>query len=918
MKYAKGLFLVLLMALLSLPLSVVRAAGGSIAGKVTDPKGAAIPGASVTVTNKTTNQDFSTVTDAQGRYKVEGLTAGVYDIVIVAKGFKESRQADIKVEDNAVRSVDVGLEIAPVEAQVKVATGPQKGNLDPVYQTLRQFGKTDQDFTGPYAVVNNLALKRDAATFTLKTGELYFITPVESRITAAVFIGTGEFSLTPPTAIEKKSIKIFTNEDGITEEFTHLVLRFTDKTFEEIKSSPNVTMKSGGSAASQAHDHYHSNQELLRKRLHDNRELRTLFDLYNPGHEGFFNAFIDGKRFNKLVFVLEPLGVPGANPEEVALFSYGETDGGLWTVFHRAQEYKQGTASSSEDRRVIDITHHQIDAAIKGSHLTATDRITFRNLIPGTRVVPFDLYRSLRVTGVQDSEGNDLTFIQEDKDDDADFGVIFAKPLEVGKTYQLVVQYDGDEALRDSGGGNFILIPRSTWYPGNANALYAEDRAIFDMTFRYPNKYLFVGTGAPVEPDSRDGDISIAKWSSGKTELAVAGFNYGSFKRKEVADKDSGYNIEFYANTEVPGELRRIQQDIERLESQGVKTDTTLGSISTTAMADSALADAQNSMRVYNVFFGKLPYSRIAMTQQPAGFFGQAWPTLVYMPYLAFIDTTQRAQLLGTRGGTNTFWRYVAPHEIAHQWWGHMIGWDSYHDQWMSEGFAEFSASLYVQAVRGTDKFIDFWEDQRQRIITSRPATKDRKPYTVGPVTQGYRLNSGKTGAIAQFLIYPKGAYILHMLRMMMYKGQGGDAKFQAMMKDFVQTHFNQDVSTEDFKRVVEKHMTKEMDVDKNGKMDWFFNEWVYGTEVPAYKFQYNVSQDGMLNAKLTQSGVSDDFVMLVPIYIDTGKGWAKIGSAQVAGNTSVDINLKLPSVPKRIAACAMNDVLATSIENSK
>ena len=918
MKYAKGLFLVLLMALLSLPLSVVHAAGGSIAGKVTDPKGAAIPGASVTVTNKTTNQDFSTVTDAQGRYKVEGLTAGVYDIVIVAKGFKETRQADIKVEDNAVRSVDVGLEIAPVQAQVKVATGPQKGNLDPVYQTLRQFGKTDQDFTGPYAVVNNLALKRDAATFTLKTGELYFITPVESRITAAVFIGTGEFSLTPPTAIERKSIKIFTNEDGITEEFTHLVLRFTDKTFEEIKSSPNVTMKSGGPAASQAHDHYHSNQELLRKRLHDNRELRTLFDLYNPGHEGFFNAFIDGKRFNKLVFVLEPLGVPGANPEEVALFSYGETDAGLWTAFHRAQEYKQGTASSSEDRRVIDITHHQIDAAIKGSHLTATDRITFRNLIPGTRVVPFDLYRSLRVTGVQDSEGNDLAFIQEDKDDDADFGVIFAKPLEVGKTYQLVVQYDGDEALRDSGGGNFILIPRSTWYPGNANALYAEDRAIFDMTFRYPNKYLFVGTGAPVEPDSRDGDISIAKWSSGKTELAVAGFNYGSFKRKEVADKDSGYNIEFYANTEIPGELRRIQQDIERLESQGVKTDTTLGSISTTGMADSALADAQNSMRVYNVFFGKLPYSRIAMTQQPAGFFGQAWPTLVYMPYLAFIDTTQRAQLLGTRGGTNTFWRYVAPHEIAHQWWGHIIGWDSYHDQWMSEGFAEFSASLYVQAVRGNDKFIDFWEDQRQRIITSRPATKDRKPYTVGPVTQGYRLNSGKTGAIAQFLIYPKGAYILHMLRMMMYKGQGGDVKFQAMMKDFVQTHFNQDVSTEDFKRIVEKHMTKEMDVDKNGKMDWFFNEWVYGTEVPAYKFQYNVSQDGMLSAKLTQSGVSDDFVMLVPIYIDMGKGWAKIGSAQVAGNTSVDIKLKLPSVPKRVAACAMNDVLATSIENSK
>src|SRR5262249_53577863 len=275
----------------------------------------------------------------------------------------------------------------------------------------------------------------------------------------------------------------------------------------------------------------------------------------------------------------------------------------------------------------------------------------------------------------------------------------------------------------------------------------------------------------------------------------------------------------------------------EMAESQGMNTETTLGSISTTKIADAALADAQNATRIYNAFFGKLPYTRIAMTQQPAGFFGQAWPTLVFMPYLAYIDVTQRRQLLGTRGGTDTFWRYVGPHEVAHQWWGHIIGWDSYREQWMSEGFAQFSASLYVQFIRGNDKFIDFWEELRHQIIDPSPRTKDRKPYTVGPVTQGYRLNSGKTGNIAQNLIYPKGAYILHMLRMMMYNQRdGGDARFQAMMKDFVQTHFNQPVSTEDLKVAVEKHMTKEMNIFNDGKMDWFFNQWVYGTQVPAYK----------------------------------------------------------------------------------
>jgi hypothetical protein len=919
MKYTKGLSLLLLATVLSVPFLIAHAAGGRIEGKVTDPKGAAIPGAAVTVTNQISKQDFTAITDAQGRYKVEGLPAGSYTVRVAVKGFNEARREDVNVEDDATATLNVQLEIAPVEAEVKVSSGV-KGNLDPVYQSLRQLGRNDQDFAGSYAVVNNLLLKRDAGNFLLKSGELYFIAPVENRVTAAVFIGDGELSLMPPTEIEKHSLKIFTGEDGIKEQFSKLVLRFTDKTFEQIKSSPNATMKTGGPAASQARGIYRDNQELLRHRLRDNRDLRTLYDLYNPAREGYFSAFIDGKRFNKLIFLLEPLGVPNATPEEVALLSYGDTDGGLWTAFHREEEYKKGTASSAEDNRLIDITHHEIDAAIKGTRLAATDKITFRNLRAGTRVVPFDLFGSLRVSRVQDAEGNDLNFVQEDKNEDADFGVIMSKPLEEGKTYQISVQYDGTEAIRDSGGGNYILIPRSTWYPGNANALYAEDRAIFDMTFRFPKAFTFVGTGAPTAPDAREGDLSVAKWSSGQTELGVAGFNYGLFKKKVVQDTNTGYDVEFYANTEVPGEIRAMQQQIEQYEARGGTTMTTLGSISTTKMADSALADAQNATRIYNVYFGKLPYTRIAMSQQPAGFFGQAWPTLVYMPYLAYIDTTQRNQILGTRGGTDTFWRYVAPHEIAHQWWGHIIGWDSYHDQWMSEGFAEFSASLYVQIIRGDERFIDFWEELRREVVEASPATKDRKPYTVGPVTQGYRLNSGKTGGVARRLIYPKGAYILHMLRMMMQQhGKAGDSRFQEMMQDFVKTHFNQDVSTEDFKAIVEKHMTPEMNLDQNGKMDWFFNEWVYGMQVPAYKLEYKVASDGTLNGKVTQSGVTDDFKMLVPIYVDMGKGWSRLGSARMTGNTTVEIkDIKLPAAPKRVAVCAMNDVLATSIENSK
>jgi len=176
-----------------------------------------------------------------------------------------------------------------------------------------------------------------------------------------------------------------------------------------------------------------------------------------------------------------------------------------------------------------------------------------------------------------------------------------------------------------------------------------------------------------------------------------------------------------------------------------------------------------------------------------------------------------------------------------------------------------------------------------------------------------------KTGGVARFSIYPKGAYILHMIRMLMFDPKTGDERFKAMMQDFVKTYFNKDISTEDLKRAVEKHMTKEMDVDGNHKMDWFFDEWVYGTEMPSYKFNYQIGADGALSGTITQSGVSDKFVMRVPVYIDFGKGWARLGSATVVGNSSVDLNnIKLPKGLKRASICALNDVLALNIQSSK
>jgi len=162
------------------------------------------------------------------------------------------------------------------------------------------------------------------------------------------------------------------------------------------------------------------------------------------------------------------------------------------------------------------------------------------------------------------------------------------------------------------------------------------------------------------------------------------------------------------------------------------------------------------------------------------------------------------------------------------------------------------------------------------------------------------------------------------MIRFMMAQRTGDpDGPFKAMMHDFTKTYANRQASTEDFKAMVEKYMTKEMDIDKNHTIDWFFSEYVYGTEYPAYKFEHSFSNDAngdtVLNFKVTQSGVSENFVMLLPMYLDLGGGRvARLGSATLSGNNSVEGHVPLKGLkekPKRAMLAYYDDVLG-SIEN--
>jgi hypothetical protein len=342
----------------------------------------------------------------------------------------------------------------------------------------------------------------------------------------------------------------------------------------------------------------------------------------------------------------------------------------------------------------------------------------------------------------------------------------------------------------------------------------------------------------------------------------------------------------------------------------------TMGVVNTARLADAAMADGINAARIFSTYFGPLADRHIAITQQSQFIFGQSWPSLVFLPYIAFLDGTQR-QRLGLVGAQG-FVDQIGFHELSHQWWGHLVGAASYRDVWLEEGFAEFSAALAVQHTLGWGAYDHFWRRARERILET-PRHSSVASLDAGPISQGFRLATARSPTAFQAIVYSKGAYVLHMLRMLMWDGTAKepDHRFIDMMHDYTSSYAGRQATTADFQRVVERHMAPAMDAAGDGKMDWFFRQWVLGVEAPRYVADLHLrSAAGQIHVdgQVRQEGVADDFHTMLPIYLEFEKNqYVRVGQLPMTGRAVVPVNLTLqsPKKPLGVLINARGEVLA-------
>ena len=886
-------------------------AADTITGTVKDPSGAVVPGARVEISGGGLAQPIVLTTDDAGKFAAPNLAPGKYTVRVNKEKFDELR---VEIDLKGAADLPVNLSIAAQQTQVTVpAKNLALANSDAAYRQLRDIG------LGQSYRCENQSLLVDIGTFQFKSGTVTILPPVNRFVTGVIFVGQGHFVLKPVDEMNTRELMRRTGSPAVEEDFSEVVFRFTGNQYPDFSGTMGEKVETPAAAVS-AYQHWKDKmrhrheipdsftQSILEGETIDNVDADVLAAIYNPKHPPFINAYIHGAKHKDLrFFVRTRVGaIPQLDsPEEVALINLSEgMDDGVWYSEHLLSELKFGKADSREDRRLFATQRYAIETVIaKNDHLHSTATITFKPLIAGERVMKFGLLPNLRVTQVRDQSGQDIHYVQESRKEDGSFYVVLDEAPPLGTEHSITVQYEGDKVLTSAGDGSFYVAARSSWYP-NLNGF--GEKALYDLTFKVPKGEVVISVGKP-QAQGTEAGFAVSRWVT-PVPVAVAGFNYGRYQRIEMPDTITHYDISGFYLEDLPDSLRPYAERAS------------LDAMAPKGMTRYALDQARAQMQVCTRYYGKSPYDNVYVTEQPNFAFGQSWPNLVYLPISAYIDSTQRWLLFGRIDDNFTgFVREVTPHEVAHQWFGHAVGWASYHDLWLSEGFAEFSAGLFLeQAIGGKwqKDYIDFWERQRKRVLEKN--NFGVSPNDAGPLWLGLRLIAPKSEQGYQGVTYSKGAYVLSMLRSIMHDDRAApedrEKPFIDMMHDFVESHRDSAASTESFKAIVEKHMTKQMDLQRNQRLDWFFDEWVYGTQVPRYTFSYDTqpADKGSVRVRveITQSEVDDRFAMFVPVYADFGKGMVRVGQVAIAGNSTRKMDFLMDQMPKKVAINSYKEIL--------
>ena len=316
------------------------------------------------------------------------------------------------------------------------------------------------------------------------------------------------------------------------------------------------------------------------------------------------------------------------------------------------------------------------------------------------------------------------------------------------------------------------------WYPRHG---YLR-RSKFDISFLHKKRYKVAGPGERIseEPAAGNPDEVITKYRMTEP-VALVTFAMGPYK--------------------IHQEKRKLQKGEMPLELFSLNF--------ITVKEDFVLAEMGNALEYLSTMFGEYPYPIFRAAFHPFRF-GQGFATMLAIPNVDSANPQTFAFL---------------SHETSHQWWGNVVAWRSYRDQWLSEGFAEYSGILYIKnRTRNSGDVQDEINKLRDELKTPPVTTRgvgSNRIVDIGPLILGQRLASSKSRNAYSVLTYGKGALVLRMLHFLFTNPSTGEGQaFFDMMSDFVSRYRNSAASTEEFAAVAGAHFARTSIAQKYGAKD--------------------------------------------------------------------------------------------------
>jgi hypothetical protein len=792
-----------------------------------------------------------------------------------------------------------------------------------------QLGQVGLDPSRVYHV-REASLDRSAVHITLEDGTIGFTQDVMGRITGAFFEGEGEVLLTPPDEVERRSMSLFTGMAILEEHFATAYFRFNDNAAEELRPDLRATEDKqefidrwGGTMRNLANSDAMRLMMSFSLMLPEKGSSAPRTDVAPNDGDHYLHARLQGTKLGVFdVFfdsrAAEQLQAGQAKPTKDGIVYYD-----VWTSFTPASgavlaaKGNQSPTQENGNQRGdwLAIRRYSITTEVEPpSRLHAKARMQTEVEESGRRALLFELSRYLQVESVK-LDGEAVEFIhnpamegtQLERGGNDAVAVILPEPTKAGQKINLEFDYGG-EVLAEAGGGLLYVGARGTWYPNRGMAM-----ADYDLEFHYPPGWTLVATGKPAPPAAA-ADVLAAKgeqasrWVSERA-IPFAGFNLGKYR---VATAHAG-NIEVQTYATQGVERNFPNAGIQAVEPRA-SDETPQGPLLTTqhrpSPAQNQAAVAESAARAIEYFaqrFGPYPYNHLALTQMP-GRDSQGWPGLIFLSSYAFLSESERqdmhydpAQIL--------LQRMIPAHETAHQWWGDLITWESYRDQWFSEGLANYCALMMLQE-QDPAGFRQVMEKYKRDLVTEN---KDgMAPKDAGPVTLGSRLQSSRFPGGYDAISYGRATWLFHMLRTMLKDSaaqENGstskDEPFIRALRNLRQRFEGRSMNTRDLLGAFAEELPPAARYEGKKSLDWFADGWVNGTILPTLELKavkFSVQGAGsFVSGTIFQKDAPPDLVTSVPIYAAlSGKQSVLLGRVFADGEEST-FRLPVPAGAHKI-----------------